>query len=403
MAMNEREITTSTDNIFDLVIVGGGFAGAALATVMGRKGHRIAVIDVNETFPQEYRAEKIGGEQLDLLRRLGLLEGILSYTTPVRSMMNMRRGFLVDRREVEEYGILYHDNVAALRAQIPGHVDRVIGRVVDIELSAETQRVILNDGRIVKGRLVVLATGVSDALRRRVGVTRRMVQKNQCFSAGWTIAPPTTGFDFPALTVYGERAGDGVDYLSFFPLGKNMRANLFMFTEPRNPVVAEIKADPLKAAGALMPGLGKMIRGCTLAEGPSLHSVDLYICENVRQNGLVLIGDAFRTSCPAVGSGLTCALQDVERLAIHADAWLATAGMGQPKIQQFYDDPIKNAMDARAHALAASRRKAAIDADFLTVARRNARFAARVVRDRIRYIGRPSSKGRSKAADLKIS
>ena len=62
---------------------------------------------------------------------------------------------------------------------------------------------------------------------------------------------------------------------------------------------------------------------------------------------MVLVGDAFATSCPAAGTGARKVLVDVERLCnVHIPRWLETPGMGEEKIAAFYDDPVKQASDA---------------------------------------------------------
>jgi 2-polyprenyl-6-methoxyphenol hydroxylase-like FAD-dependent oxidoreductase len=79
---------------------------------------------------------------------------------------------------------------------------------------------------------------------------------------------------------------------------------------------------------------------------------DLYGVENFRRDGVVLIGDAFQTTCPAAGNGVTRVLTDVGRLCtVHAPRWLASPGMGAEKIAQFYDDEVKRSCDLQvAHA-----------------------------------------------------
>jgi hypothetical protein len=80
-----------------------------------------------------------------------------------------------------------------------------------------------------------------------------------------------------------------------------------------------------------------------------MRPVDLYTCENHRRPGVVLIGDAFQTACPAAGLGMARLLTDVEQLCnVHVPDWLATPGMGAEKIATFYDDPVKRAFDAKA-------------------------------------------------------
>ena len=45
---------------YDIAIVGGGLSGTLAAVTLGRAGWRVALIDRNETFPPEFRVEKIG-------------------------------------------------------------------------------------------------------------------------------------------------------------------------------------------------------------------------------------------------------------------------------------------------------------------------------------------------------
>ena len=58
----------------DVAIVGGGLAGSLAAAVLTRAGYRIALIDKRTVYPDEFRVEKLGGQQVDILRRLGLLD-----------------------------------------------------------------------------------------------------------------------------------------------------------------------------------------------------------------------------------------------------------------------------------------------------------------------------------------
>ena len=77
-----------------------------------------------------------------------------------------------------------------------------------------------------------------------------------------------------------------------------------------------------------------------------IRPVDLYVSKGYQQAGIVLLGDAFATSCPAAGTGCNKVFTDVERLCnVHIPRWLAVPGMGSDKIAAFYDDPIKRACD----------------------------------------------------------
>src|SRR6478736_4992608 len=55
----------------DIAIVGGGLAGSTAAAMLGRAGIAAVLIDPHTIYPPELRCEKLGGEQLDLLRKTG--------------------------------------------------------------------------------------------------------------------------------------------------------------------------------------------------------------------------------------------------------------------------------------------------------------------------------------------
>lgn len=87
-----------------------------------------------------------------------------------------------------------------------------------------------------------------------------------------------------------------------------------------------------------------------------------FVAENVDQNGIVLIGDAFQTSCPAAGTGVTRLLTDIDRLCnVLIPQWLETPGMGKEKIENFYSDPVKQATDMEAMRMAHYRRSLTVN------------------------------------------
>jgi 2-polyprenyl-6-methoxyphenol hydroxylase-like FAD-dependent oxidoreductase len=203
---------------------------------------------------------------------------------------------------------------------------------------------------------------MGDVLRSRIGIKRRIVQEKQSLSFGFNVRPAAGGgFGFAALNSYGERRGDGIDYLNFFPAGGAMRANLFTFRDFRDPWVRQMRTAPAQVLSATLPGLAAMLGPVEVDDRVQTWLMDLVVAENVRQPGIVLVGDAYQTSCPAAGTGVSRLLTDVERLAHYVPRWLATPGMGADKIAAFYADAEKQAMDARALALAHYRRSLTIE------------------------------------------
>ena len=84
-----------------------------------------------------------------------------------------------------------------------------------------------------------------------------------------------------------------------------------------------------------------------------VRPADLYVTQGVRQPGVVLVGDAFATSCPAAGTGTSKVFTDVERLCnVYIPRWFARDGMAADKIGAFYDYPVKRACEAHSGAQA---------------------------------------------------
>ena len=114
--------------------------------------------------------------------------------------------------------------------------------------------------------------------------------------------------------------------------------------------------------------------------GPvQIRPADLYVTTGVVQAGVVLVGDAFATSCPAAGTGTGKVFTDVERLCnVHIPRWFASEGMGADKIAAFYADPAKREYDAHSAEKAFRLRALTVEPGLAWGARRALRFAARL-------------------------
>jgi 2-polyprenyl-6-methoxyphenol hydroxylase-like FAD-dependent oxidoreductase len=363
----------------DVAIAGGGLAGATAAAMLGRAGLDVAVVDPHPVYPFDFRSEKLAGPQVHLLRRTGLADPVLAAATTMDGLWIARFGRLVERRNVEsdQYGILYDTLVNAVRAEIPPSAF-VAAKVAALSTGAERQTMVLSNGEKIGARLVVLATGLNNSLRRMLGIHRVELSACHSISVGFDVVPAVGGsFEFPSLTYYPERVAERISYLTLFPVGAAMRANLFLYREARDPWLKRLREAPRDALFAAMPGLRKLTGDFDVTGDIHVRPVDLIAAKGHRQPGVILVGDAFATSCPAAGTGVNKVFTDVERLCnVHIPRWFATPGMDADKIAAFYDDPVRIACETFSRDKAFFLRALSTETGALWQARRVIRFGA---------------------------
>jgi 2-polyprenyl-6-methoxyphenol hydroxylase-like FAD-dependent oxidoreductase len=345
----------------DIIIVGAGVAGATAAAVLHRQGWRVKLVDAQATCPPVFKAEKVEGEGLRLLRELGLFTPLLPFSGRIEEVCVAYNGHIFKKQDREQIGISYSDLVNTLRANLPAEIETKLGRVDQITRDRSKTTVYLDNGEKLTARLAVLSCGVNKQLLSSLGLRLELIQKDQSSVAGFNIA--TTGsraFDFDSLTSYATDPAFRIGYLNFFKVPDGMRANLFAYHAPNSPLMREVYQNPKAFLDRAFPKLPRIIGEYDVVGKVVTSCVDLYRTEGEMPDGVVLIGDAFQNSCPVTGCGYSKVFTDVNVLAECVPAWFSTPGMGADKLRRFYDDPRKRTEDATALRRAVDERLEAV-------------------------------------------
>lgn len=363
----------------DIVIVGGGLAGSVAAAMLGRKGIPAIVVDPHEVYPPELRCEKIDAGQIEILKKTGLGDVVFPQTVLASELDVVRMGRLVDRKPGVQRGIMYDNLVNTIRGAIREPAERIKGKVSGVATSSDRQIVTLSSGEELSARLVILANGLNLGLRESIGMGREMLAPAHSITVAFDVTPVGRGaFPFQALSYYPPGPAEKYAYLTLFPVKGAMRANFMVYREVTDPWFARVRKEPKAAMIEIIPRLEEIIGPFEVTNQVWVRPADLYQTTNVEQAGVVVVGDAFATSCPAAGTGSGKVYNDVEILVNrYIPEWLVSAGMDAGKISRFYADTDKRSYDAWCLKAAHVLRSTSVDPGPYWALRRWAKFTLR--------------------------
>ena len=340
-----REVDPKTS---DVVIVGAGFAGAALAHVLVKAGLSLTLVDRYESCRPCFKAEKVEPDQADILRELGLFHLIAPTLTRISSVASAYRGRVIEIAHLEQYGADFHEMVNALRKNLPGEVRQEVARVQSVDCSGSEPRVLLDDGRTLSTRLVVLAAGTSPSILAAAGLEREDIRKGHSLAFGFDLRPSSLGKEacpigsrFDSMTYYSERPRSLYDFLTLFPIGDRLRANLFTSLNPRSREARDLLSDPQVVVDRTLPKLRHLTGPLEQLGKTDAQRIDLYRVRPSPQGGVVAIGDAHQSVCPATGTGLSKVLTDVQVAGESIPRWLSAGDTGVETLDEYYSDPRK--------------------------------------------------------------
>ena len=312
----------------DILIVGGGLNGPALALALARGGLRVAVID---TRPAPARAEAgfdgrayaLAIASKRLLTVTGIWQRVGDKAQPIHKIkasdglagQGPAPFFLTfDAAEIEEgpMGFLLEDRFlyAAFwqaMAETPNITLLSGENVVAQEATTQGVSVTLASGKMLTGRLLVGCDGRGSGTAARAGIRR----------VGW-------GYGQTALVTAIRHDGDhqGIAHQFFMPEGplailplKGGHHSSIVWSETTENA-ARIQALPDdEYLAALRPRFGDFLGEIALAGDRFTYPLSLSLAERFIAPRVALVGDAAHGVHPIAGQGLNLGLRDVGALA----------------------------------------------------------------------------------------
>ena len=321
----------------DLVIVGAGMVGSALALALCDSGLDVLLIDSAELKvvpfaadgPFEPRVSAVSAASQRILERLGAWPGVIGRRASPYAQMQVWDGSGTGQ---------IHFSAASVHAEVLGHIvenrvvqDALLERLLDADVgllgNAQLQQLrrsgddwllSLADGRQIRAPLLVAADGANSAVRRLLGcATREWDYLHHAIVTSVRCAEPHQ------LTAWQRFTDDGP--LAFLPLdrqGDRHWCSIVWSCTPEQAVrLMALDGEAFRVAlgEAFEQRLGEVLE------------VDARVCIPLRQRhakryiepGLALIGDAAHVIHPLAGQGVNLGFLDAavlaeELLAAHA-------------------------------------------------------------------------------------
>lgn len=305
---------------WDVVIVGGGMVGAALASGLAAHGFRVAVLeqqepaafDINST--PDVRISALGAASVDLLRQLGVWSRVQAMrSAPYRKLETWewhtaQVNFDAESLGLPELGYMVENSVLqlALWQQLQQQEVTLLSpaRLKDLQPCNGGWQLSLESGENLHARLVVGADGASSQVRQLAGIGIH----------GWNYAQSCM-----LISVRCEQDAGDCTWQQFTPEGP--RAFLPLFDGWASLVWYDSPARIRQLQTMAMPQLSEEIKKHFPARLGRVTPVTAGSFPLVRRHatryvlpGLALVGDAAHTINPLAGQGVNLGYRDVDAL-----------------------------------------------------------------------------------------
>ncbi len=311
----------------DILIVGGGLNGPALALALAQTGHTVTIVDalaqkVRKNAAFDGRAYALALASQRLLQTIGVWDRVAEHAQPMLEI-KVTDGHAgtgpspffmhFDHAEIEEGPMGYmvedrHLRRAFLDAMdADSNITQISGRtVIAQDQDATGVNLTLDDGSTLTGSLLVGCDG------RRSGTAARAGIKRSGWDYGQTALVCAIEHDLPH---------HGIAHQFFMPPGP---LAILPLTGNRSSIVWSERTDAAKRINALpegeylqvlRPRFGDFLGDIKLAGDRFTYPLNLTIANAFIGERMALVGDAAHGMHPIAGQGLNAGLRDVGALA----------------------------------------------------------------------------------------
>ncbi len=314
----------------DLVVVGGGIAGACLALIVARAGLDVVVLEQQDSYRDRVRGETMAPWGVAEATRAGVLEPLLDAEGSFVAT-SVPYDEVLTPAEAEAQAVNLRAVVPGVAGQLDLSHPQACQRLLDAALGcgARVQRPVrevrvtpgaapevgyLAAGRagVLRPRMVVGADGRSSKVRHQLGLT---LQESPPATFGWGLLVDDVA-GWPRDTVAIGAEGDLLRYV--FPR-RGDRARLYLLCPPeqRNRFAGPAGARAFLASFGQLRSLphADVLAGGTPAGPCAGYPMQDTWLETPYRAGVVLIGDAAGYNDPVTGQGLSLAIRDARALA----------------------------------------------------------------------------------------
>ncbi|MER5435292.1 FAD-dependent monooxygenase [Streptomyces sp. NPDC002588] len=328
-------IPTSTD----VLIVGGGPAGALLGCLLARRGIEVLVVEKQQHLDRDFRGETLAAPSVVTLRKLGFGPALEQHgyleTRAVTMRMEGRQVLHVDYGrfgldvlpiDIPQPALIGIFNEQS--AGLPGYTYASgTGFTGLIEEDGVVRGAVLKrkDGErvTVRARLVVGADGRFSRVRKAAGITARITPMERDFLSFKLPRPAGWGNNAELVVEQGKHLVVLPTFPDFLRIGHNLPKR--GLGELRKEGFDAFRAGIAAIDPRLEPLLTEHLRSWDDTGFLEIFTAEV---DDWARDGLILIGDASHTCTPILGQGVNLAIQDTVCLAPVIARSLARGGAG---------------------------------------------------------------------------